>query len=394
MGLFGIWKGAASYWGPFGTIWAQEFEFRLHEDGNDSGRILGEGITAMPSFGALAKFDIEGMSSGSKLRAKSSNFKLITRYDGNHPEVVFNACRQFDFDLTFIERVQLKLDFIAIFNQQHYNLPYEADILRGTFNGVGMFDGMVGKPERSEGVCSTDNRNQLVRTPETIIVMFGGCRDGEHHAVLNGVYTPYVNKIKQNLRYGQYAKYFAYNHIKEAKLFIYNLLKVSPYAKIALVGHSLGGDATFRLARVLAEELPELKIDLIITLDPVTLKDDSHNERYHRRRLGESLPPENSRASIPSRPDNVFEWINVPIKPWSGKGNWFVETGGIQWRDQPEATNIITDFTHGDAGLMFTTKYTQLSNMTPQEKLSRLEGLAKRDGTRLLVKLNALLPAP
>lgn len=110
--------------------------------------------------------------------------------------------------------------------------------------------------------------------------------------------------------------------------------------------------------------------------------------------LGESPPPENTRASIPSRPDNIIEWINVPIKPWSGEGDLVVETGGIQWRDQPGATNIIIDVPHGDAKMMFTTKYAQLGNISPQNKLMRLEGLTKRDYWPMLVKLNSLIPVP
>lgn len=57
MGFFGIWKGNASYGGPFGTIWSQDFEFRLQDDGT---HISGEGLTVEPYFGGLAKFEIEG----------------------------------------------------------------------------------------------------------------------------------------------------------------------------------------------------------------------------------------------------------------------------------------------------------------------------------------------
>jgi hypothetical protein len=144
------------------------------------------------------------------------------------------------------------------------------------------------------------------------------------------------------------------------------------------------------LAEVLAGEMPQVMIDLVITLDPVTLKVNNAHPR-----LGAVVPPENSRASIPLPPRNILEWINVPIKPWHGQGRWVVESGGIQWREQEGATNIILDVDHGEAGTMFFSSYAQLGNMSPANRLLKLGGLTERaDIGRMLLKLDALSPLP
>lgn len=376
MGIFGIWKGSASLMSNRYTYSGQSFEFRLRQDNT---RILGEGATFNEFRGGLGRFDIEGSFNGGLLRASSRNFNLVTVYKGPYENDIFNRYKQFEFKLNLVKDARLSQSYLV--ENEIHALPYQVDVLKGTFNSP---DGIF--------VDAKDGENYLSRTPETIIVMFGGCQDGENRSLIDGVYREYLKEeLKPNLKYGQYAKYFAYNRIKEAKLFIYKLLKVSPQAKIAIVGHSLGGDATFRLAQKLAEELPELKIDLVITLDPVTLK-----VNLPKPGPGKPRPPDNSRASIPLRPSNVTNWINVHVGTWTNKENFFVRTGGIQWKEQPNATNIIANTVHADANYMFfKAKDAQLGSMSPADKLLQLEGSSNRISfQKMLIKLNLLSPIP
>lgn len=357
MKLTGIWKGAPTILDNF-NLYQSIYELRLRHSGNS---ILGEG--SMKYRDGELKVDVIGSFDGTTFKGNSSNYRLIHPYTKDKANIVFKDCRNFTYDFKFNRIVGVSDNYSLAEVQAGYPKVYTGDILYGYLT-------------KDEGKCVDASHGvSLLRTSEVIVVMFGGFGDEneKNRAVIDYTYPPYVKRLNETGNYGQYVKYFAYDRVKEAKRFIYEKLRASPEAKVALVGHSLGGDATFRLAKLLETELPQLKIDLVVTLDPVTLIQNPGIQR-------KGLPPSKKiDDSIPVRPVNISEWINVHVKLTSGLADTIVSSAGRQWKEQPTANyNIFSSVTHPQAHQMFYTEYNQLGNSSPASKLESLSGLSTR----------------
>lgn len=119
---------------------------------------------------------------------------------------------------------------------------------------------------------------------KTLVVFIGGAADCKFQPLLRGVFLPYEKRYGQGL-----------NRIQDICYSEHGGGKVPPVMKkwfeagqkIVLVGHSWGGDRVIRLT----EDNPQIKIALLVTLDPVS-----------RSKNGQQV-----------KPNNVKRWLNVYI---------------------------------------------------------------------------------
>ena len=117
----------------------------------------------------------------------------------------------------------------------------------------------------------------------TLVVFVGGAMDEVYRPLLNGAFIPY------RLEHGndQDTCYATHASTKQVTALVIRWHQAGQ--KICLVGHSWGAKTIFHVARQLA---PEVSIDLLITLDPVS-------RRFSRHQI--------------KKPENVLRWLNVHV---------------------------------------------------------------------------------
>jgi hypothetical protein len=118
---------------------------------------------------------------------------------------------------------------------------------------------------------------------KALVVFIGGAMDEIYRPLLNGVFIPYRLKQAdhQDVCYATHAS---------SKPVVALVKRWSDAGqKICLVGHSWGGNTVLRVAKKIS---PEIKVSLLITLDPVS-------RRLFRRQQ--------------KKPDSVNQWINVHV---------------------------------------------------------------------------------
>ncbi|WP_025122761.1 MULTISPECIES: alpha/beta hydrolase [unclassified Serratia (in: enterobacteria)] len=176
---------------------------------------------------------------------------------------------------------------------------------------------------------------------KTLVVFVGGAMDASFQPLLKFVFDPYVRRngrdIKDNTGKvtAQRKQDVAYSEHGGGK--VPPLMKEWHAAgqKIVLVGHSWGGDRVL----LLAQENPDIPIELLVTLDPVSKKGKS------------------------PKPSHVKHWDNIYIDYSIADGssaNFIARTGG-PWESCPgadynQAINALPnmrDRGHADADVMF-----------------------------------------
>ncbi|MGQ6546254.1 hypothetical protein ACUNEV_01785 [Serratia sp. IR-2025] len=176
---------------------------------------------------------------------------------------------------------------------------------------------------------------------KTLVVFVGGAMDASYQPLLRGVFVPYEEKNGRDTKDNtnkvitQRKQDVAYSEHGGGK--VPPLMKEWHAAgqKIVLVGHSWGGDRVI----LLAKENPDIPIELLVTLDPVSRKGKS------------------------PKPTNVKHWDNIYIDysiADRSSANMIARTGG-PWEncpgaDENKALNTLASMAnrgHADADLMF-----------------------------------------
>ncbi|HHQ6550919.1 TPA: hypothetical protein ACSTJZ_000754 [Serratia fonticola] len=176
---------------------------------------------------------------------------------------------------------------------------------------------------------------------KTLVVFVGGAMDASYQPLLSGVFAPYEERNGRDAKDNtgkvitQRKQDVAYSEHGGGK--VPPLMKEWHAAgqKIVLVGHSWGGDRVI----LLAQENPDIPIELLVTLDPVSRKGKS------------------------PKPKNVKHWDNIYIDYSIADGssaNLIARTGG-PWEncsgaDYNQALNTLPDMSytgHANADRMF-----------------------------------------
>lgn len=152
---------------------------------------------------------------------------------------------------------------------------------------------------------------------KTLVVFVGGAMDGSFQPLLKYVFAPYevrngrdtkdntgkvIKQRKQDVAYSEHGGGKVPALMKEWH---------AAGQKIVLVGHSWGGDRVISIA----QKNPDIPIELLVTLDPVSRKGKS------------------------PKPDNVKRWDNIYIDYSIADGssaNFIARTGG-PWESCPGA---------------------------------------------------------
>ncbi|CAI1584043.1 alpha/beta hydrolase [Serratia fonticola] len=176
---------------------------------------------------------------------------------------------------------------------------------------------------------------------KTLVVFVGGAMDASYQPLLSGVFAPYEERNGRDAKDNtgkvitQRKQDVAYSEHGGGK--VPPLMKEWHAAgqKIVLVGHSWGGDR----AILLAKENPDIPIELLVTLDPVSRKGKS------------------------PKPANVKRWDNIYIDYSIADGssaNLIARTGGpwanCSGADYNQALNTLPDMSytgHANADRMF-----------------------------------------
>ncbi len=124
------------------------------------------------------------------------------------------------------------------------------------------------------------------KADKSLVIFIGGAMDDIYRPLYNGVFVPY------RLRYANHQDTVYTTHASIDLAITAIKYWQEAGQKICLVGHSWGGKSVLKIARRL-EQKTSVKIDLLITLDPVS-----------RRILG---------SSEQTKPAIVKEWVNVFI---------------------------------------------------------------------------------
>ena len=135
-------------------------------------------------------------------------------------------------------------------------------------------------------VCPVPLDLSAHKANKSLVIFIGGAMDDIYRPLYNGVFVPY------RLRYVNYQDIAYATHASVDLAIAAIKYWHGAGQKIALVGHSWGGKSALKIARRLEQKTP-IKIDLLITLDPVS-----------RRILG---------SSEQTKPTIVNEWVNVFI---------------------------------------------------------------------------------
>jgi pimeloyl-ACP methyl ester carboxylesterase len=146
---------------------------------------------------------------------------------------------------------------------------------------------------------------------KTLVVFVGGALDASFQPLLKFVFAPYEKKNGRDTKDNTRKQDVAYSEHGGGK--VAPLMKEWHAAgqKIVLVGHSWGGDRVI----LLAQENPDIPIELLVTLDPVSRKGKS------------------------PKPTNVKCWDNIYIDYSIADGssaNLIARTGG-PWGSCPGA---------------------------------------------------------
>ncbi len=185
-------------------------------------------------------------------------------------------------------------------------------------------------------VCPVPLDLSTHKADKSLVIFIGGAMDDIYRPLYNGVFVPYRLRYANN----QDTAYTTHASIDLAIAAIKYWHDAGQ--KICMVGHSWGGKSVLKIARRL-EQKTSVKIDLLITLDPVS-----------RRILG---------ACKQTKPTIVNEWVNVFIdyKKASMEYSNVVARLGGPWGSCTHAdTNIMLSYdefgieiTHAMAARMF-----------------------------------------
>ena len=127
----------------------------------------------------------------------------------------------------------------------------------------------------------------MFKPNKTLILFIGGAMDDVYRPLLNGVFIPYYQK------HAAYQDCFYATHAAIPQILNLVMYWHSFGQKIALVGHSWGGNSALKVARKIAGQMGDgITIELLVTLDPVS-------RRYFQRNI--------------VKPVNVKRWLNVHI---------------------------------------------------------------------------------
>ncbi|NUE96534.1 hypothetical protein GYW75_09115 [Gilliamella sp. ESL0232] len=172
---------------------------------------------------------------------------------------------------------------------------------------------------------------------KTLVVFVGGAADSLFKPLLNHVFGKYEKLYGRGENRLQDVCYSEHGGGK-----VVALIKkwFDAKQKIVLVGHSWGGHRVI----CLAEENPDIIIELLVTLDPVSW----------------------SKSGKQAKPKNVKRWLNVYVDyktaSWWRSDNLIARIGGPWEECQNADENMIInkdirgnsiDFGHADAKLMF-----------------------------------------
>jgi pimeloyl-ACP methyl ester carboxylesterase len=172
---------------------------------------------------------------------------------------------------------------------------------------------------------------------KTLVVFIGGAADSLYKPLLNRVFGKYeaqYGRGENRLHDVCYSEHGGDKVVAVIKKWF------DAKQKIVLVGHSWGGHRVI----CLAEENPDITIELLVTLDPVSW----------------------SKNGKQAKPKNVKRWLNVYVDyktaSWWRTDNFIARTGGPWQKCQHADVNMIInrdidgnniDYGHADAELMF-----------------------------------------
>ncbi|OCG33913.1 hypothetical protein A9G29_03725 [Gilliamella sp. Fer2-1] len=170
---------------------------------------------------------------------------------------------------------------------------------------------------------------------KTLVVFIGGAADSWGKPLLNHVFGRYerdYGRGENRLHDVCYSEHGGDKVVAVIKKWF------DAKQKIVLVGHSWGGHRVI----CLAEENPDITIELLVTLDPVSW----------------------SKNGKQAKPKNVKRWLNVYVDyktaSWWRLDNLIARIGGPWQKCQNADVNIIIndyiDYGHADANAMFELK--------------------------------------
>ena len=178
--------------------------------------------------------------------------------------------------------------------------------------------------------------NRLYPVEKPLLIFVGGAMDDIYRPLLHGVFVPYrlQNSEQQDIIYA--------THGAHAGLIEIIHKWHDEGQKVALIGHSWGGQTVLDIARKLQQiHGSERKIDLLVTLDPVS-----------RRFL----------AKRQEKPANVSRWINIYVdynRASLERSNLIARIGGYWGHCNHADRNIKMhrkqgqEVTHAKVNLMF-----------------------------------------
>lgn len=283
-----IWRGRADLW--IQTMWYPQVAYQLTLRARSGQNV--EGILDQRFGLGHRQFRVEGKIVNGKFRGRTLSYSDIQPLDREptplraRPNLA--QCDRYELEGT------LQTSGLVWFSPQ--------DKQRGE---LGLDGPQMDLDIGMDGICGV--RPRLIRQSDSIVAFVGGFNDS---SVRDRVYPNYLAATPP----GQAVKYFRARENGNIINYLVRELRANPFARIALVGHSWGGDTVLNVAEDLLTNFSHVRLDLVITLDPVRQLDGTPSRPLipGRRRTTPAMTL--GKIDRP-KPSNVLKWLNVFIDP-------------------------------------------------------------------------------